>query len=40
MEAGSVGTKLRPKPSTSVSDSWWEVGGIVGGKRNLLWFYF
>ena len=26
MEAGAVGTKLRPKASTSVStgDSWWE----------------
>ena len=28
VEAGAVGTKLRPKASTSVSmnDSWWEEG--------------
>ena len=33
VEAGAVGTKLRPKASTSVSmnDSWWEEG--------LLWLY-
>ena len=33
VEAGAVGTKLRPKASTSVSmnDSWWEEG--------FLWLY-
>ena len=29
-----VGTKLRPKASTSVSM------GIVGGKSDFLWLYF
>ena len=39
MEAGSVGTKLRPKPSTSVSmgDSWWEEKFVMVLFLKIVW---
>ena len=39
MEAGVVGTKLRPKVSTSVSvgDSWWEERFLVDLFLKFVW---
>ena len=39
MEAGGVGTKLRPKASTSVSveDSWWEKTFLMSFFLKFVW---